>query len=344
MDCKQLTLCFTKLLTLMLGTGHYSFKKIVHKLQLSVNECKFNDITDDAASSPKDILASAFLKPFKTKTFYYVHDTEFFDKVKDFFDGRVSLEQMAEVLALRVSKDPIELILFEIEGLVIEDEVVRAIGVFQIENQDKYLFFNPLVDGMALELRRGIPLGKFDKGCLIFDTEREQGFKAIVVDESSKSEAQHWRQHTLGLTRRKDDFYKTQQVLQVCREFVEQTLEVPAEEVALIKGKAKDYFYQNQTFDKQEFEQQVFEKPEVVEAFEVFAQHLEQEKNIAIEPQFEIVEQAVKKDKKTFRSVIKLDKNFHVYVHSNPELLEKGFDPQRGLNYYRLFFNREESK
>lgn len=42
------------------------------------------------------------------------------------------------------------------------------------------------------------------------------------------------------------------------------------------------------------------------------------------------------------KSVIKLDKNFHIYVHGDQHKIVKGMDPKTGLNYYQLFF-RDES-
>ena len=41
---------------------------------------------------------------------------------------------------------------------------------------------------------------------------------------------------------------------------------------------------------------------------------------------FEISAQAVKRQARIFKSVLKLDKNFHIYIHGNRELIEKGFD------------------
>ena len=55
-----------------------------------------------------------------------------------------------------------------------------------------------------------------------------------------------------------------------------------------------------------------------------------------------ISEGAVKKQSRMFRSVIKLDKNFHVYVHGNSKFIEKGFDDEANMQYYRLFFREEE--
>jgi hypothetical protein len=42
-----------------------------------------------------------------------------------------------------------------------------------------------------------------------------------------------------------------------------------------------------------------------------------------------------------FKSVLKLDKNFHIYVHGNRQLIERGYDDEKGMNYYKVFFNNE---
>ncbi len=46
-------------------------------------------------------------------------------------------------------------------------------------------------------------------------------------------------------------------------------------------------------------------------------------------------------NKKFFKHVMKLDKNFHVYVHGNPELIERGFDEQRQMKFYKLYYTNE---
>ncbi|MCL4639824.1 MAG: nucleoid-associated protein, partial [Olivibacter sp.] len=56
---------------------------------------------------------------------------------------------------------------------------------------------------------------------------------------------------------------------------------------------------------------------------------------------FEISGQAVKKESKIFKSILKLDKNFHVYIHGKREYIEKGFDEERGKHFYKLYFDQE---
>jgi hypothetical protein len=39
--------------------------------------------------------------------------------------------------------------------------------------------------------------------------------------------------------------------------------------------------------------------------------------------------------------VIKLDKNFHVYIHGDRELVDKGYDDEKGMKFYKLFYSEE---
>jgi hypothetical protein len=57
--------------------------------------------------------------------------------------------------------------------------------------------------------------------------------------------------------------------------------------------------------------------------------------------EFYISPQAVKKQARVFKSVIKLDKNFHIYVHGDRELIEKGYDEALQKHYYKIYFDRE---
>lgn len=42
------------------------------------------------------------------------------------------------------------------------------------------------------------------------------------------------------------------------------------------------------------------------------------------------------------KSVIKLDKNFHIYVHGRRDLIERGFDEEKGKKYYKVYFDEED--
>ncbi len=42
-----------------------------------------------------------------------------------------------------------------------------------------------------------------------------------------------------------------------------------------------------------------------------------------------------------FKSVLKLDKNFHIYIHGDKELIEKGYDDAVGKKFYKIYYDEE---
>ncbi len=312
------------------------------------HDIKLGDKLAEIANKDKQIFISHLLKHFKDNTFYSFTGLNLFDEITEFFDGKLEFLCLSQRLAQQFVSahehhkvKPGELMICHFKNLVFDGEVVDGLGVFKTEQRENFVVFHVGQQGVVVEPMEGTVLSRLDKGCLIFDTERQHRLKVMLIDNSNKADAVLWRERFLGLQRRKDDFYCTQQVLQVCHEFAQQVLEQPAEVVAF-KAKTKAFFSENENFSMENFQQQVFQEPESVQLFEEFAKQYEAENQIAIDPEFHISAKAVKKDKKIFRSVLKLDRNFHIYIHGNHEYIERGYDKTRDMNFYRLFFKNEE--
>ena len=100
------------------------------------------------------------------------------------------------------------------------------------------------------------------------------------------------------------------------------------------------YFQAQDNFSLEDFSQKVIRQPEVVESFTRFKQEYEQERDIRIEEEFNISDAAVKRQTRSYKSVIKLDRNFHIYVHGNRNLIEQGED-EKG-KFYKVYYENEE--
>jgi len=105
-------------------------------------------------------------------------------------------------------------------------------------------------------------------------------------------------------------------------------------------NRSVDYFKKHETFEKQEFEKEVFGDNDVIESFKKFDQVYQRENEIVLTDSFEISEKAVKKQARAFKSVLKLDKNFHIYIHGNRDLIEQGVD-SNGRKYYKIYYEEE---
>lgn len=231
---------------------------------------------------------------------------------------------------------------------VIDNTSVEAVGIFKTEVKSGFLEVNRSEEtNFSIDYREGIDLNKFDKGCLVFNANRSEGFDVIIYDSQGKGdEAKYWKEQFLGLKQQNNDYHQTSQALTIAKQFianqVEEEFEVPKADKIDMLNKSVEYFKTNQEFKKDDFANEVFGNEQVAGSFKMFDQSYRQQNELAVEDEFEISNEAVKKQAKVFKSVLKLDKNFHVYIHGNRKYIEKGVDENTGRKYYKLYYEEEK--
>lgn len=231
------------------------------------------------------------------------------------------------------------------QNCILDGETLDAVGLFKSENKDTFIEVEQVKDGFDMESRQGINIHKLDKGCLIFNTEKENGYVLSIIDNTNRgSEAQYWKDHFLNVQPKKNEYHLTNQFLGITKQFVTKQLsedfEVSKADKIDFLNRSVDYFKKNESFDKQEFEEEVFADSNVIESFRKFDQTYRQENEVELADNFEISAQAVKKQARAFKSVLKLDKNFHIYIHGNRELIEQGID-ENGRKFYKIYYENE---
>jgi hypothetical protein len=234
------------------------------------------------------------------------------------------------------------------ENVQIEGDLHDAIGIFKSETKETYLKVYPEQTGFNMSYEEeAINISKLDKGCLIFNTESSEGYKVAVIDQTNRSaEAVYWKDDFLKLKVRNDNFNQTNNILGVYKSFVTEKLDEnfeisKADKIDLL-NKSMKYFKEKESFDLDEFSNEVIANEEGIASFKSYKKSYEEEFDAAIADSFDISSAAVKKQARVFKSVLKLDKNFHIYIHGDKELIEKGFDDAKSMNYYKVFFKEEE--
>ncbi len=227
---------------------------------------------------------------------------------------------------------------------ILDGEVVDAIGLFKSENKDTFLKVFPSGEDFEIESQQGININKLDKGCLIFNTERENGYVVAVVDNTNKGvEAQYWMDDFLHIRQRKDEYHNTQNILSLCKNFVKNELpqhfEVSKADQVDLLNKSVKFFKDNENFNMTEFANEVIGQPDIINSFNQFKSSFQQDYDVEIADNFAISESAVKKQARSLKSVIKLDKNFHIYIHGDRELIEQGED-KKG-KFYKVYYQEE---
>jgi len=202
-------------------------------------------------------------------------------------------------------------------------------------------------EGYEIQSDDGININKLDKGCLIFNSSADDGYVVAAVDNLNRnSDARYWFDDFLQIRQREDDYYQTENAISMCKSFV--TTKLPQEfdldraDQAEMLNDSAAYFKGNENFDLDDYAQQVIRQPEVIESFKQYKTDYEGNNDLSLADTFDISSPAVKKKSRFFKSVIKLDKNFHIYIHGKREFVKKGVDSETGMNYYQLMFQKEE--
>jgi hypothetical protein len=238
-----------------------------------------------------------------------------------------------------------DLIVAYIENISVNDEMADAIGIFKVESKDGFLKLNHETGRIDLNYETGINVEKPDKACLIMNLEESDGYKVCIIDKSNKNnEAHFWKNDFLNITEKNDDYHATKNYIELTQAFIKDRLiplyELEKTEEAAILHRSKEFFKKVERFEDEDYEERVFfENDKIINDFKEFKADFQQEKNINLETTFFVDPKAVKKQSRFFRSVLKLDKNFHIYIHGNHDLIERGRD-EKGT-FYKVYFEEE---
>lgn len=309
----------------------------------------------DLKTKVKDYFLNRFVSVFGKNKFDHPSSLQY-NEVYNFAEGIFSASssfhltsvQIAQHLYKHSSHAKIkggELYVCHFTDCIFEDETVDAVGIFKTENKSSFFEVTEKQARFSIKLREGIDLNKLDKGCLIFNTRKEEGFKVLIIDSQSRGEEAHyWKDDFLALTPINDDFRQTNQFLSLTKKFVteqiEQEFEVTRPDQIDLLNRSVDYFKTNDSFDKTHFEKEVFQDPKLIKSFRKYDQTYREENELDLEDRFDISQNAVKYQVRAFKSVLKLDKNFHIYIHGSKELIEQGVDPD-GRKFYKIYYNEE---
>ena len=304
------------------------------------------------------LLVRYFIAPFKSNEYYNFHHesdlnlNEVFVYARKIFDNPDSLFEQSVNLAKHLYEQSVhpkikggEFYTVYFKDCIVDGVTTDAVGLFKSENKDTFLKVFPSGDGFEIESEKGVNINKLDKGCLIFNIEKENGYVVAVVDNTNKgAEAQYWMNDFLHVQPRKDEYYNTQNILSLCKNFVTkglpQQFEVSKAEQVDFLNKSVKFFKENESFEMADFTNEVIGQPDLINSFNKYKADFQKEREIEISENFTISESAVKKQARAIKSVIKLDKNFHIYVHGNSNLIEHGVD-ENGRKFYKIFYNQE---
>ncbi|MCB0396189.1 MAG: nucleoid-associated protein [Flavobacteriales bacterium] len=303
----------------------------------------------------QDIVKRYIGNPFSSPE-YFVFDEHavhpLWKAAKAIFSKPASLHEQSKAIAqhhyetaIDISIDAGDLMIAHLKDVKVDGELTDAVAICKIENREDFILLNEEDDHYTLDILAGLNVNKPDKGCLILNLKEEEGFRVCQVDKGLRFGASgYWKEDFLKVKPAVDSYHDTKNFMELTRSFVAERMseefEVDRADQADLLNRSIHYLKQNDKLDEENFGATVFGDPGVVESFKDYKNHYQQEFAVEIPQDFSISDQAVKKQARIFKSVLKLDKNFHIYIHGNRNMIQKGED-EGGRKYYKIFYNQE---
>ena len=321
-------------------------------------QIKLSDEETIIAEGTEEYLLSYFTKSFKNEEYYcFSHPVDLpqndvYSLLCELFADSNKLVEISRHLAkllYEASTHPNikvgELNVVFYENLKYNHDYVDAIGIYKSETELPFLKMKNGRQKYHITHDEGFEIKGLDKGALIINTAQDEGYKVLVVDAASRAgEAQYWIDHFFQLKPCKDDYLFTTDFLRVAKNFVTQQMDEEYEVSHTDKidylNKSADYFKKNDSFEKREFENKVLVDKDVIASFRKYETEYAIENDIEFPDSFDISAAAVKKQSKIFKSVLKLDKNIHIYIHGDKTKIEKGVEPN-GQKFYKIYYQEE---
>jgi hypothetical protein len=309
------------------------------------------------------LLKEYFFKPFREKEENYyklanevdVEFNELYKIVSEVFEdnskAHINSKKIASLLFEQSNHPHIksgELYVAYLSNLLLDNKKVDAIGIFKSELKHDFIQFEEKNSNLDIVIQQGININKLDKGCLIFNVDKEEGYKVLSVD-SNKYDTKYWIENFLGVNPLSDDNFKTKNYLKFCQNFAKDVV-LPAEDKqqeVLFMNRAVNHFAKNDSFEESTFLNEVMENPELIPEFKHYKTEKGPKYSIEDVSTFDIANKAVSDARKKIKNVINLDTNIQIKMDFiNPEsaekYVEKGWDEERQMYYYLVYFNKEQ--
>lgn len=228
----------------------------------------------------------------------------------------------------------------------IDGYITDAIGLYKCENTTSFLSL--VCDGKrsGISTLQGFDLRRVDKAALIFNVDEKVGYQMSVIDNTNKTEAKYWVEDFLQAKPRSDQYQHTRSILRATKSFITKQLpndkEVTKGEQAELIDRTMRYFRENESYNINDFIIKVLGGEQMAAEYGQYVESYMTKNNLDPVESFDISACAVKKSSRSMKSVIKLDKNFHIYVHGGEGLIKRGYDETTGMEYYQLYFKNEE--
>ncbi len=323
-------------------------------LRTSQSLCRFQ-------SEEAELLTHCFLKSFRALELHQLHhhselaQNELFAAASTIFDDNQTLLEQGGVIARHLyakSNHPNiksgDLCIALIDDVGVVGEPVQALSIVKSESRVPFLQISERDGDLVLTTEQGIYPEKIDKGCLILNHGRAEGYTVYLFDKGGGN-THFWVRDFAGARPVTDDGYLTRRFSELCVEFAKRGLpeNTLAEERMEVASRTMDYLKEADQFDLADFEEKALAKPERIAQFEAFKIDYEEERGEPVEEKFAVSKKEAEKAGNRLKSRMKLDVGVELkfssgFIHQAAHFLERGHDEDKGMEFIKIYYRKEE--
>ena len=316
-------------------------------VSFSEKELDFTDISSE--------IISMLAKSFDTKEpcHFYFESTlalnPIYTFVKTIFDDASRFQEQSEFIAkilYEKTSHPMtksgELNIAYLSDCEIEGKRTDAIAMLKTENKQPAYQYLHTEYGYEIQKSEVISFSKVEKGCLIFNTNEENGYVVFSVDKKSKGiQSKYWNDDFLHVMTDATSYSQTKNLLSSCKAFIADNYsDGPKVEKANLISKVRKVLEHTETVSIQDFSQEIFGSDSLNKQFETYLSSKGNpcqinEKDISVDAPL------VRKKSSLPKTTLYLDSNFEINILGGHDKIVQGFDEAAGMNYYQFFYNKE---
>lgn len=323
-------------------------------LRTSKNLCKISD--EDA-----ELLTLCFLKPFKSLELHKLEHPDGLDSnplhrsVSRIFENPEAnlIEGSADIARHLYSNSNHpniksgDLCVAHLTNMMVDGEKTDALSIIKSESKVPFLQVTATGEDLQLTTQHGIYPDKIDKGCLIVNHGKADGYKVYLFDKSGN--AQFWRCEFVNASPVQDNDYLTRRYSEMCVAFANSDTddESMREERFDVAKKAVSYLTEAETFDMDDFSEVALVEPKVSEDFKAFKSAYEEEKvGKPLEESFVVSKKEAKKAERKINGRMQLDVGVDLkfstgFQKSAEQFMEKGFDEEKRMKFVKIYYHAE---
>lgn len=332
----------------------YIDRIICHQFSLDPTRCLLNSTELSLSGLDVSTLKKIFTLPFERQRVEYTFSHAVDLSYNVVYNSALKIMQNEDFIKCSqdifrhlcaVSTNPTikdgDIFIAKIEDVKIEDSFYEGIGIFKIETKSK--FVETYVDDsgtMKFDIKSGFQINKIDKACLVVLTDK---FPICYIVDNSK-DAKFWRDEFLNLVPLSNNYLMSKSTMAVLQDFIK--LDLPSgkikhkdEQIQLV-NKCTELLKSTNETTIEKVVDELFEDKEMVDAFYEYKKIYEEREQLRLDGQFMVDKKAISSSKSVKR--IKLDDTSEIYLLKTGRFIERGYDEDKGMRYYKLYFNEEK--